>query len=356
MPRSIAVALAALLLMLVAGPASAQAKRKRFEFVGPGGSIQAAVDAARPGDKILVKGVHRENVAITTNGISLRGLGAVLRPPATPAQNACVDPSDPSGSINGFCVLGEGNFDTGEVTREVRNVTVSGFRIRGFSASGIFAFGAHNATFEGNVAKDNAEYGLAAFSSTGTRFLFNRASGSGEAGIYVGDSPKADALLWGNETSDNLFGIFVRNALGGKAVLNASHDNCLGVLVLGDAPGPAGDFRFIANRVSNNTKACPGNEEEMSDPVSGVGFALSGATGVNILGNRITGNVPSGESLFSGGVVVAKGDGGTAPTDNRVRGNVILRNQTDLVWDESGTGNVFRRNLCRTSTPAGLCG
>ena len=217
MPRSIAVALAALLLMLVAGPASAQAK-KRVAFVGPGDSIQAAVDAARPGDTILVKGVHRENVAITTNGISLRGLGAVLRPPATPAKNACFDPSSPDTSgVNGICVIGDGDFVTGEVNREVRNVTVSGFRVRGFGASGIFAFAARNTTFARNVTRDNEEYGLVAFSSTGTRFLFNRASGSGEAGIYVGDSPKANALLLGNEVSDNLFGVFIRNALGGKA-------------------------------------------------------------------------------------------------------------------------------------------
>src|SRR5215210_3465729 len=74
-PRSIAVALAALLLMLVAGPASAQARKR---FVGPGDSIQAAVDASKRGDKILVTGVHRENVQISKDGIRLLGFDAVL--------------------------------------------------------------------------------------------------------------------------------------------------------------------------------------------------------------------------------------------------------------------------------------
>src|SRR3954470_23728490 len=34
--------------------------------VGPGDSIQAAVDAASPGDTIVVRGVHDENTAVTT--------------------------------------------------------------------------------------------------------------------------------------------------------------------------------------------------------------------------------------------------------------------------------------------------
>src|SRR5918996_441340 len=41
--------------------------------VGPGESIQKAVNAADPGDTIVVRGVHREDVIITKNGIKLRG-------------------------------------------------------------------------------------------------------------------------------------------------------------------------------------------------------------------------------------------------------------------------------------------
>lgn len=62
--------------------------------VGPGDSIQAAVDAARRGDRILV--LHRENVAITKDGIRLRGLGAVLVPADVPTPTGCSDPSNPA--------------------------------------------------------------------------------------------------------------------------------------------------------------------------------------------------------------------------------------------------------------------
>ncbi len=356
-----AVLPALLALVLFGTAAAAQANghhgRKHHSgpvvFVGPGDSIQAAVDAAKPGTTIVVKGSHSENVAVTKNGISLIGLHALLQPAATPTQNACLDASQP-GDVNGICVLGDVNFDTGTVNSEVRNVTVKGFTIRGFSDTGIIALGAHRATFAGNVLEDNGEYGIAAFSSTGTRVAFNHASGSGEAGIYIGDSPRAHATLFRNETSDNLFGIFVRDAEHGQVFGNSIHDNCVGALVLADAPGPAGFFRFTGNSVRHNTKACAAGEDT-DVPLSGIGIALSGATGVSIKGNLITGNVPSAESAFSGGVVVVKGDGGTAPTNNRVVKNVILHNQPDLFWDGTGTGNVFERNACQTSTPPGLC-
>ena len=70
---------------------------------------------------------------------------------------------------------------------------------------------------------------------------------------------------------------------------------------------------------------------------------------------RCTGNRPTGESVANGGVVVSTGFDGPPPSDNVVRGNTILANDPDIAWDETGTGNVFRRNRCETSTPPNLC-
>jgi hypothetical protein len=41
--------------------------------------------------------------------------------------------------------------------------------------------------------------------------------------------------------------------------------------------------------------------------------------------------------------------------NNVVKGNVILRNGTDILWDGTGTGNVLQPNLCAVSDPSGLC-
>ena len=53
----------------------------KSSVVGPGESIQKAVNAAHPGDTIVVRGVHREDVLIRKNGIKLRGEDAVIEAP-----------------------------------------------------------------------------------------------------------------------------------------------------------------------------------------------------------------------------------------------------------------------------------
>src|SRR5215204_1753053 len=65
-------------VVLAAGVGSAGAQSS---IVGPGESIQKAVNAADPGDSIVVRGVHREDVVIRKNGIKLRGDDAVIEAP-----------------------------------------------------------------------------------------------------------------------------------------------------------------------------------------------------------------------------------------------------------------------------------
>src|SRR3954451_19012145 len=91
--RHLVVGLAALGLAVTAGPAYGH---HRKAVVGPGDSIQAAVDAAAPGQTIVVFGTHRENVVITKNGIRLLGVGARLTPPAAPEPNFCSDEGQPA--------------------------------------------------------------------------------------------------------------------------------------------------------------------------------------------------------------------------------------------------------------------
>jgi parallel beta-helix repeat protein len=317
----------------------------RTPVVHPGQSIQAAVDRAEPGTTIVVKpGVYRERVVIHKNGTSLVGEDAVMKPPAG---------GKPTCAQAGFCVVGDVNFQTGKVSGYVHNVSVTGFTIKNFKDFGIVALAAHNSRFVKNRAFGNGEYGITAFASRGTQFISNVTSGSGEAGIYVGDSPHADASVIKNDTHNDHLGILVRDARHGNIVGNEVHDNCMGIMFLADQPGPAGGFDVSGNTVQNNDHSCPSGEGLR--PISGVGIGLIGAKGVEIHGNRILGNVPSGPTAYRGGVAVVRGPGGTPPTNNSVIGNTILHNRPDLFWDKSGSGNRYQANDCNTSKPGGLC-
>src|SRR5215204_7437779 len=90
---------------LAATIGSAQAANK---VVGPGESIQKAIKAADPGDTIIVRGLHHEDVTIRKDGIKLRGDDAVIEPPAK-ADSPCAPEA--------ICILGDMNFQTGEIGR-----------------------------------------------------------------------------------------------------------------------------------------------------------------------------------------------------------------------------------------------
>src|SRR5687768_5304801 len=126
------VALAAAVTAAI-GSAGAQSP-----VVGPGESSQKAVNAADPGDTIVVRGVHREDVVIRKNGIKLRGDDAVIEAPArAKADSPCSRAFGP-GAI---CVLGDENLKTDKIEgQRVSGVSVSGFTIRGFKILGKGAF------------------------------------------------------------------------------------------------------------------------------------------------------------------------------------------------------------------------
>ena len=334
-----AVCVAAGALATTAGSAQAA-----IIVVNPGQSIQAAVDAANPGDTILVRpGTYRQQVVIQKSGIKLQGTLAAILPPA--------QLTSPCGPI-AICVVGDVDFDTGEIFDYVHAVTVTGFSVSGFDDSGIFAYGADHATFTNNRSTDNGAYGLVAFASIGTTMAGNTARHNGEAGLYIGDSPAADVSLHDNSSLDNTFGVLFRNAGGGSIRHNGISHNCAGIFVLADAPGPAGAVTIESNTVNGNSAAC---DSEDAGPISGAGIVLAGADHVLVHANTVQFNTPSGFSFLQGGIIVTSGPGGTSAEFDTIAGNIVLHNSPDLYWDGLGHGNVWRFNTCQTSIPGGLC-
>jgi len=338
---------------LVAAPTTAVAAT---HVVHPGQSIQEAVDAASPGDTVYVKpGTYKESVVIHTDGLTLRGGGpgnyTTIVAPLNPTANDCgLGGPVP---LAGICVLGQID-ETGTPTSLVTGVRIKGFEVKGFPF-GILNFGASGTQVQQNRLASNEEYGVFTNTSTGTRIVDNVALNNGEAGFYVGDSPDANAYVVRNESSGNVNGFFFRDASHGLAKANNAHGNCVGILMLDtNEPGGVSNWDIRSNTVKNNTNSCPAEE---GPPTSGIGIAGVGVTDTVIFGNTVTGNVPSSDSIFSGGIVLVNGDvaGGGPLANVRVQANVATGNAPDLLWDGSGSGILFLRNQCDTSNPEGLC-
>jgi hypothetical protein len=321
--------------------------------VHPGDSIQAAVDAAAPGDTVVVKrGVYHESVVIQKDGITLRGDGRVSIKPPQDGAGLCNVP----GEVIGVCVVpADVNFDDGSYITRVKDVTITRLHIVGFEGDGIFGYGTENLRVGRVDAVDNTGYGIARFDGIGGWIKHSSASGSGEAGIYVGDSPEAHALVSENRAWNNGIGVFVRHVHFAAVQENWVQGNCIGIFLLDDGqPEGSGDSRVARNVVRNNNKFCPGDEEEGIPETSGGGIVLLGSVNNVVRRNHVSGN--HGDTLVSGGIVLL-----TTPDDVGSTGNVVARNHikhnspADLVQDAGSTGNTFRQNRCHTSMPDGLC-
>lgn len=318
----------------VAIPASAQ-----VIVVLPGESIHAAVKSAQPGDTIqLTAGVYEDVVVVKKDDITIQGVGSgtdgtILRPPAD-LPGRCFR------GIGGICVLGDFRAGT-----RVSGVTITGIRAEGFIAAGFVAILTRNTTFEGNAGIGGEEYGLAAFESAGITMRNNVASDNGFAGLYVGDSRRANATVEDNESFDNTFGLFLRDAAHGDVTGNLLRGNCIGALIL-DTPDPvrAGRFALVGNTVRTNNAFCPGGGGD-EPATAGTGIAIVGASGNIVRANDIVRNRTSRNVPFHGGVALVSLDG-SEPNDNRVVDNTLVRNRPNIFSDGTGSGNVIRDNAC----------
>ena len=358
MRRFIMAALATGLGVALTVASGASASVSKTIVVGPGQSIQAAVDRASPGDTILVKaGVYHQSVQIRKDGITLRGSGdfrggTVLEPPKTFPKSFCNTSFGPTG----VCVVGKRVTKNGQVITPVTHDTVTALVVTGFPASGVFGYGTDNLTVTRVTAVNDGEYGISRFESTDSVFANDTAIGNEEAGFYIGDSPLAYSVVRNSRASGNLFGIFIRHARHVTVEGNHLNGNCQGVIVLDDGqPGGAGNATIEHNSVNKNNKFCPPSED--GPALQGGGILLLGATRTLVAGNSVAGN--TGKQINSGGIVVASAKqltGGSDPNFDTIARNTAYRDHpADLIWDGTGTNVTFTGNHCATSLPPGLC-
>ncbi|MEV7403473.1 right-handed parallel beta-helix repeat-containing protein [Streptomyces sp. NPDC091267] len=332
---------------------SASAAAPGDRVVHPGQSIQAAVDAARPGDTIVVRpGTYRESVLINKPGLTLRGSGnrTVIVPGASGAQpdNACAKAG------NGVCVLGTAQHTVNHVS--VRSLTVAGF-----ASNGVWASWTDRLEVRAVTAESNGTWGIAQQRSTRSDIRDSTARANGDAGIFVANSVDEEGgatdtrgtRVRGNTVTDNRIGFTARRVRNLSVSDNTFTANCSGVFVVGDEGTPkAGAMTIRSNRITGNNKFCAATPRLPA--IQGSGIVLTGTEATEVRSNVIRDNV--GATPLSGGVVLFKSFVGAKNTDNTISGNVVTGNQpADLANEDTGTGNSFTGNVCTTSAPAGMC-
>ncbi|WP_030862905.1 right-handed parallel beta-helix repeat-containing protein [Streptomyces sp. NRRL S-37] len=320
--------------------------------VQPGQSVQKAVDAAKPGDTVLLApGTYRQSVDIRKPDITLRGHGAgrtVLAPAAKAGKNACAKAG------NGICV-------TGTDKSPVENVTVRSLTLRGYAKNGLWATGTDGLEVKYVLAEKNGQWGIAEERSVHSTLSHNLVRKNGDAGLFVANTVDTEegardaerTVISYNRVADNRVGVTVRRLRNLTVHHNEATGNCAAVFVVGDESKPrAGDLRVTYNYVHANNKYCP--KTPRLPFLQGSGIVLTGAEETLVAYNRVEDN--KGTSPLSGGIVLFKSLVGAPSERNEIRDNLVTGNSpADLADRDTAENNTFSRNTCTLSEPAGMC-
>ncbi|MEV0303933.1 right-handed parallel beta-helix repeat-containing protein [Streptomyces prasinus] len=334
---------------MAAAPSTA---RPTVHRVPPGASIQKAVDAAEPGDTVVLSpGTYEESVDITTPDLTLRGSGAhrtVLVPDTDADRGAC------AGAGHGICV-------TGTDEAPLKGVTVRSLTLRGFTGNGLWATGTDRLRVQGVTAEKNGKWGIAEERSVRGVLSHNVARDNGDAGLFLANTTDTEegardargTVVRHNRTTGNRVGVTVRRLRNLTVDRNEATGNCAAVFVVGDESKPvAGDLRVTRNHLRANNKHCAATPRLPF--LQGTGIVLTGVEDTLVAGNRVENH--RGTSPLSGGIVLFKSFEGSANERNTVRGNLVTGNSpADLADRDTATTNTFSGNTCTLSEPAGLC-
>jgi parallel beta-helix repeat protein len=330
-------------------------------------TIQAAVDAANPGDTVEIStGTYQESVVVSTPRLTIEGApgsNVVIQNPGTasPMGQKSNSPMAKAASLpDGIVVTANPAVPLSETSPptsildgfKLSNVTVSGFQF-----DGVLLIGVKDFTISHVTATNNGEYGIFPIFSTLGGISDSIASGSNDTGIYVGQSSGVNVL--NNTAFNNVNGIEIENSVGVVAAGNLVSGNTVGILedlLPGLAIEVASNNEISSNLVVQNNRRNTASPDDLAgaEP-SGVGIAIVGGDHTLVSGNYVTGNITFGI------VVLALSDlvhplpvpypphVDPNPNFTLIIDNIVTGNGIDLGWSGKGKHNRWDSNFFVTS-------
>ena len=313
-------------VVLVAGLITPVTALAATHVVRDGELIQDAVDAASPGDTIVVKkgtyfappGEFEYVVEVDKDDITLIG-----------HPQAVIEAT----GIRYGVMVGEDIDITpaGCPPPSVRNFRIKGFTIQNAAHTGVRLEGVDGYRMSHGTYLNNDEYGPFPICSTHGRIDHNFASGHNDAAIYVGDDD--GILVDHNVTIDNSIGIEIENSSNAEIRNNVVEKNTAGILVivLPGLPMPfTENVEIHHNRIDDNNRDNSGGGFVALLPV-GTGILNVGGDNLHVHHNTITRNDSFGYASIGNPFGILFGDPRIEPfVDGQVvRKNTIVDNGDD---------------------------
>ncbi|HVW67750.1 MAG TPA: right-handed parallel beta-helix repeat-containing protein [Steroidobacteraceae bacterium] len=295
-------------------------------------TIQNAVDAANPGDLVLVDpGVYVEAVFITVPSITVRGVD----------RNSVI--------LDGKFLLGTGMMVVADGV-VIENMTARYYTLNGFYWTGVRGFRGSYLT-----AYDNGDYGIYAFGATDGVFEHSYASGSPDSSFYVGQCDPCRVVLDDVTGEYSGLGYSGTNSSGSMYVINsrfAHNRSGIGTTTFDIELYPPGhDTVIVGNTITDSGTKSEAAGFYATETLVGNGIVLAGTRADRVERNYIE------NSRNHGIVILPLLDRHYWPSMNHViKGNTIVNSgRADLAEGGLGSiGSCFEDNSHLSSLPWGL--